>query len=336
METAPAFDAAALLRFVERHALSGHDVARLADLHPTTAQDLIAGRAAPGPATASKIVRMMAEYVAVDEEVLRDGRGRAVTPTPVTAAAEPERQFLATRAARTVMGTLDKAARKRWSGGIFGDPGVGKSVAVAQWSATTKYRHLLVTCRAYSSYSQIVRTLARGLGIGSAGLLSALDDAVHDELAAHPRLLLFDEADMLTARILDWLRSLVDASGAKTNFVLLGKPAFYRRLETSHARSSQDLRQVWSRLAFRKFLGGIEREEMLAAIAAHGLDGALEPEAADPLYAAIAGSYRDLEMTIGLIEQIVEENPKLGGKITRAVVAKAVESRFGAGIGRRR
>src|SRR6185437_10190872 len=335
---APSTDAlsADLRDFAERNALNGSDLARLADIHPTTAQDALAGRSTIGPGVATKLLRVMREYVPGRESIERDRSRRAVTLTPVTLAATPFANFQATRAARTVMGVLDRAARKRMSGGISGDPGVGKSAAVRQWSATTEHPHLLVTCRAYTSVFQLVRSIARGVGARMSGHFADLDDATHEELCARPRLLVIDEADMLTARTLDWLRSFIDASDGKTNFVLLGKPAFYKRLEVSHARSSQDLRQVWSRLAFRRLLGGIERAEMMHAIESRGMTAAMEPEAADALYDAIGGSYRDLDMTLTLIAQIVEENAKLGGRITRAAVAKAVESRFGADIGRRR
>lgn len=326
-----------LRAFSEDTGLSGHDLARLLDVHPSTVGHILDGKDRPSPELADRLLRMIREYREAHqgERIEQDASGRALAATPATPKASAPAGFQPTRCARTVMGTLDFAARKRLSGGIFGDPGVGKSAAVRQWSATTKHAHLVVTCRAYTSYTKLLQAIARGLGLGDGGIsLGDLDEAAHEELSARPRLLVIDEADMLNSRTLDWLRTFQDECG-RTNVVYLGKPAFYRRLQISHVRSSQDLRQVWSRLAFRRFLGGIDRAEVVAAVAAHGLADAFEPQALDALFDAIHGSYRDLDMTVALIEQILEENARLGGKVTPAVVNKATESRFGADMGKR-
>lgn len=327
-----------LRAFRDDTGLSAHDIARLLDVHPSTIGHILDGKDRPSPELREKMLAEMRRYreAHAGERVGHDESGRTLAETPVTSKSERPDSFQATKCARIVIGTLDFAAKRRLSGGIFGDPGVGKTAAVRQWSATTKHPHLVVTCRAYTSYTKLLRAIAKGLGLGDSGRsVGDLDEAAHDELADRPRLLVVDEADMLNARTLDWLRTFQDESRGRSNVVYLGKPAFYRRLQISHARSSQDLRQVWSRLAFRRFLGGIDRAEMAAAVGARGLGDAFEPEAMDALFDAIHGSYRDLDMTLALVEQIIAENPRLGGKVTAAVVAKATENRFGADMGKR-
>lgn len=298
------------------------------------------GRRSPNPDSVSRVTTFMNEYMRShpqSENIERDARGHPLNvDTHGSARCAAPEGFIVTRAAKVVIAALDYCARRRLNGAVFGDPGVGKSEAMRHWSAGTKFPHLVIFCRAYTSYSALLRSLARALGMDGAASIRDLDDAVHEELAAHPRMLVLDEADMLGARTLDWLRTLWDESGRQSNFMLFAKPAFYQRLQTAHARSKQDLRQVWRRLAFRKFLDGIDDAETLEFLASRGMADKLEPGAAPLIQQAIGGSFGDLDMLVEIMRQMLDENPKLNGRITPALVEKAREVRFGADILHRR
>ncbi|MGH7090259.1 MAG: hypothetical protein ACREFQ_15290, partial [Stellaceae bacterium] len=62
----------------------------------------------------------------------------------------------------------------------------------------------------------------------------------------------------------------------------------------------------------------------------------LEPGAAPLIQQAIGGSFGDLDMLVEIMRQMLDENPKLNGRITPALVEKAREVRFGADILHRR
>lgn len=297
-------------------------------------------RSRPLRDTAKVLGDFMADYIRshpTRERIERVGNNHPDCVTESSRRCAPPANFLRTEAARVVMSALDYCAKRRINGAVFGDPGVGKSAAMHQWSATTEHRHAVVFCRAYTSYGQLLRAIARAIDIDGLMTVADLDEAIHEELSARPRLLVVDEADMLGARTLDWLRTIWDDSGKQSSFMLLAKPAFYRRLQLAHARSQQDLRQVWRRLAFRKLLSGITREETVEYLAKLGLAEAIEPAAVDALHAAAAGSFGDLDMLVEVIRQTLDENPRLGGRITAAAVRKAADVRFGAEIvGRKR
>lgn len=332
---------AELTAFCALTGLGVMDICRATGLTWPGVYYLKTGRRNPSPDSAARLNQFMAEYIrshphADKERIERDAMGHPLNAdTPASARCPAPEGFIMTRAARVVTNALDYCARRRLNGAVFGDPGVGKSEALRYWSASTKYEHLVIFCRAYTSYSALLRAFARALRIE--GLAHAeLDDAVHEELTENPRMLVLDEADMLNARTLDWLRTLWDESGRRSNFMLFAKPAFYQRLQTVHARSRQDLRQVWRRLAFRKFLDGVDESEMLEFLASRGMASKLEDGAAAALFAAIGGSFGDLDMMAELMRQMLDENPKLGGRITPALVEKARDVRFGADILRRR
>lgn len=296
-------------------------------------------RAHPARESCERLTTFMDNYLrshGSDSKVERDEMGHALVETDSARRCDQPADFILTASARVVLSSLDFCARRHINGAIFGDPGVGKSEAMRYWSATTKYPHAVVFCRAYTSYTKLLRAISRVLDIDGPTTVGDLDDALHEELAARPKLLVIDEADMLNARTLDWLRTIWDESGRRSSFVLLAKPAFYHRLQVAHARSRQDLRQVWRRLAHKKMLAGITREEMLEYLGRRELAKMLEPGAGDALYDACGGSFGDLDMMVEIIRQILDENPKLAGKVTVAAVEKARQARFGADIGRRR
>lgn len=340
--TAAAVDPRTRVRcFCERYGFGPGDLERLSGGDRPNIHRWLGGHCTLGPGAVDHLLEAVAEYEYANPRAeLIERRGNTIdNPTPVTSRFEQVAVFQRTTAARAVLGALDYCASQRLSGGIFADPGVGKTVAARQWSATTRHRHLFVTARPFTTYTRLLHALGAELfgtmphvigGLAAA----ALDDRLHEELASKPRLLVIDEADMLGPRTLDWLRTIQDASDGRSTFVLIAKPAFYLKLSTYHARSNHDLRQLWSRIAFRRFLSGITREEMMCELDARGVSQSFDAEALEALYATTAGSYRDLTMVLALINQILKENPRLQGRATAVVVAKAEEMRFGAGIGR--
>ncbi len=325
---------AELRAFRERSGLGYLHIANATGLSYPAIHYIQSGRRRrPSIVCADRIRQFMATYH-IAEVPVRAHMGHVLDETAATTKSSAPEEFVETRAARTVMNALNYCARKHQNGAVFGHPGVGKSHALRAWSARTRYAHCIVFCRAYTSYSKLVRAIAGAMGLGQEGGTSALDEAIHEELARSPRLLILDEADMLPARALDWLRSIWDESGKQSSFMLLAKPAFQSRLQTAHLRSSQDLTQLWSRILFRAAVEGITREESAAVLAQRGFAGKIEAPAAEALYSAADGSFRELEMLLTLAEILLEENPKLNGRITEAVIEKAQAQRFGAAIAR--
>lgn len=329
-----------LLEFRRRTGLGFSEISRASGLTWVGLHYIATGRRRASRDSIERCATFMRDYLRShprpeEEKVERDERGHALATTDGTRRCARPEGLIMTQAARIVISALDYCARRHLNGAVFGDPGFGKSKGMRYWSSTTKFPHAVFFCRAYTSYAALVRSFANVLGLDGPASLADLDEAIHEELSERPRMLVIDEADMLNARTLDWLRTIWDESGRASNFVLFAKPAFYRRLQAQHARSRQDLRQVWRRLAFRKFLPGIDESEMLEYLAARGLAAKLEPGATALLRQAIAGSFGDLEMMAELIEQMLEETPALQGRITPALVDKAREARFAADIVRR-
>jgi len=329
------------LRHFQSHTgLGRYEIARITGMSwPGVHYILNGSRRRPQQVSAERLRTFMASYLqshpgAATAE--RDDMGHALAATEATTKAAAPEDFVMTRAARTVHEVLNYCARRGHNGGIFGDPGTGKTLSLSRWSAMTRHRHVIIWCHAYTSYTRLVRAIARALGVPAGGSIDVLDDLIHDELAAHPRMLLLDEADMLSARTLDWLRTLWDRSDHRSNFVFTAKPAFYRRLQSAHARSQQDLRQIWQRLAVKQMIAGFDRDELAQVLTSRKLTGRIDADAAEALFSMSQGSFRELVMILDLVEQALEENPKLAGRITPKVVDAAYRSRFGAEFTRRR
>ncbi len=298
---------------------------------------VLQGKKLPSAGMIGQIRSFMTDYERRGEPRLVRNAGNAViNPTESAVACDTPTNFIRTRSAEVVIQALEYCARRRLNGAIFGDPGVGKSEALRYWSATTGYRHVIVFCRAYTSYLRLLQAIGRGLGLPHCGRSGELDQLIHEYLLHNPTMLIFDEADMLNARTLDWIRTVWDESGRRSNFALLGKRAFYKRLQLAHARSQQDLRQVWRRLAFRKEITGIDYDEMLQAVRVRGMDGAMDDACLKALFTAIGGSFGELDMMLELLEQMLAENPSLNGRISLKAVEKASRTRFGSEMGRTR
>lgn len=328
-----------LEEFIGHTGLSVTDVARCTGMTWAGIHYLRSGRRRPNVDSFNTLDTFMGDYLRSHpdgEKIERDGQNHNEIETEGAARCALPGNFVMTDSARVVINALDYCAKRHINGAIFADPGFGKSEAMRYWSATTKYAHTVIFCRAYTCYTKLLRGLARATGLDGFATSTDLDEVLHEELTSRPRLVIVDEADMLNTRTLDWLRTLWDESGHRTSFMLLAKPAFYQRLQVAHARSHQDLRQVWRRLAFRKFLTGISFGDLMAYLKLRGLADKLDEEAARVLHAACAGSFGDLDMLCELIQQMLDENPRLQGRITVALVEKAREVRFGADIVRRR
>jgi len=323
-----------LRSFMERTGLGYTDLSRGTGYSLSHIKDVVLAVKRPSAGLMGQLRSFMVDYETKGvPQLVRDNSGAVVTDTASSTHCDLPDGFLMTRCARTVVDALNYCAQRRLNGAIFGDPGVGKSAAMQYWSATTKHPHAVVFCRAYTSHLRLLMSIARSLGMPPSRS-NDLDDLIHIELARNPRMLIVDEADMLNARTLDWVRTLWDESGHRSCFVLFAKPAFYNRMQTAHARSQQDLRQVWSRLTFRRHVTGIEQQEMLQFLKARDLLAAFDEQAVAMLYQVIDGSFRELSMMVELITQMLAESPALKGRVTATLVKKAGEVRFGADMAR--
>lgn len=315
--------------FIDKTGLGVRDIARGADLAHNTISQISTGTRSGSKGSAARLAAFMQTYKS-------DGAAHGTRETQALRRSELAGDFVMTRAAAQVLAGLDHCVKRGINGVALGDPGTGKTRAVEHWSAVTQFPHLLIYCRAYTTYASLVRSLGRALGLESASV-GELDDRIHEELAVRPKMLILDEADMLAARTLDWLRTIWDSSDKRSLFFLTAKPAFYERMQTAHARSrNQDLRQLWRRIAFRKFIAGIERDEMDQVLAERGWAERIDRDAAALLYDCIGHSFGELEVYLANIDQILEENRKLGGRVTRQAVELARNARFGIEFSRRR
>jgi type II secretory pathway predicted ATPase ExeA len=127
-----------------------------------------------------------------------------------------ERTFFNTRAAQIAMQSLERINDEQIIGMVVARPGIGKTQAIKRWimKRGASFRHVWIEADVLTSPRPILTALVQALAIApSAGRSSgmhALKQRVAEELAKEPVFVGIDEADLLTVRTFDFLRSIWD------------------------------------------------------------------------------------------------------------------------------
>lgn len=150
--------------------------------------------------------------------------------------------FVLTHSATRILEFCNIAHRQSCMNMIVGDAGLGKTMALKQYAATTKNVLLIETDTTYS-VRMLLSEICRALGIiaprGNPSMMSAIIDRLKDS----KRLLIIDEAELLNYRALETVRRIHD----KTNIgiVFAGMP---RLRANFRGGSGGDYKQLYSRI----------------------------------------------------------------------------------------
>jgi len=210
--------------------LSQNSAAKMVGVSASAISQIIKGNYKADPAN---ILNDLYDYFKLKEQNASDpAQNRSYVPTAVS-----ERIYNQLRACRL-------------SGGLavaYGDSGVGKTQAARKFAKDFANYTILVTARScHNNITAVMRLLARALGVNErtademeAGILAKLRDGT---------IIILDEAQHLSARVLDSVRQLSDEfeeQGQTLGVALIGNDEIYRTL---HGKDKTKCAQIRNRI----------------------------------------------------------------------------------------
>lgn len=242
------------------------------------------------------------------------------------------RDFYHTETVRRVGQVLTYCAEYARIGVVTADYGVGKTEALKFWRgrAGRRYESLVFefdefSCRNAVDFIECLADLldvdySRGPAAGGRTLR-----AVCAHLVQHPVLLILDQCEGVSARVMQIVRQIWDRTqDAGVGIVLLAAPVLKERLEASRMR---DLGALTSRVGIWAQLGGISAAEMADVLKREGITQ-VDEAAFHVWHRAVGGSMRRLMASVDLAM-----SKHAGKPITVKTVAGLAEHLWGLSLG---
>ncbi|MEG9490727.1 AAA family ATPase [Mannheimia indoligenes] len=192
--------------------------------------------------------------------------------------------FVATHTAKRGMDVMRFAHIEGEINVIYGSAGLGKTQMMKEYAR----RHssaMLIEVDPSCTPKVLLRKIAEVVGANARGVNNELLDSIVSKLKDSERLLMIDEAELLSTRSLEFIRRIHDLTGV--GVVLAGMP----RLLINLKGKNNELAQLYSRVAFALDLGNALSEDDLGLLVKSAL-GTSEFNA--PLIKASNGNARRL------------------------------------------
>lgn len=192
--------------------------------------------------------------------------------------------FVPTLAARRGMEVMAFAHVEGEINVIYGSAGLGKTQMLKEYERQNSSA-VLIEVDPSCTPKVLLRKIAEAVGANARGVNNELLDSIVSKLKGSERLLMIDEAELLSTRSLEFIRRIHDLTGV--GVVLAGMP----RLLINLKGKNNELAQLYSRVGFACDLGNALSEEDLGLLAESAL-GTSEFNA--PLIKASNGNARRL------------------------------------------
>lgn len=197
-------------------------------------------------------------------------------------------EFVPTLAARKGMDIMRFAHAEGEINVIFGAAGLGKTQMLKQYAKENSSAVLIETDPSCNP-KVLLRKIAEAVGANARGVNNELLEGIVAKLKGSERLLMIDEAELLSTRSLEFIRRIHDLAGV--GIILAGMP----RLLVNLKGKNNELAQLYSRVGFACDLGNALSDDDLALLATSAL-GTDEFNA--PLINACKGNARRLSKLI--------------------------------------
>lgn len=183
---------------------------------------------------------------------------------------------------------------------LYGQAGLGKTSALQAYCKDNPDALLVETDPTYTA-KVLLAGLSRMLGAESRGSIHELCERIINKLKASGRIILVDEAENLPLRALECLRRIHDKSGI--GLVLAGMP----RLLVNLRGKNGELKQLYSRVAFRLDLGDVVSDEDLRQMVTCSM-GEMADDVVAELVSAAAGNARRLGKLVRGVSRLAQLN----------------------------
>lgn len=166
--------------------------------------------------------------------------------------------FAETTVSRQVMDAIEYCHLQGKIGVIYGDAGIGKTMGIRRYCENNPMAILITVSPAFATMSGVNDLLSEQIGIREKNARRIYLEMVN-RLKGSGRVIIIDEAQHLTKKTLEHLRSISDETGVGICFV--GNEEVYSRLKGS---GKADFAQIFSRIAIRRpvLLGSIKRVDL--------------------------------------------------------------------------
>ena len=138
--------------------------------------------------------------------------------------------FVKTQITTSIWGLLDYIRKRRAISMVYGDSGVGKTKAVVEWAKDKSDVMVLVARPTLNTPKEIMKTLAEELKTKTTGTQGDIARGVIKKLKGTDKMIIIDEAQLLTIKAIDELRSLNDDPETRTAVVLVGNHPLYEKI----------------------------------------------------------------------------------------------------------
>lgn len=173
---------------------------------------------------------------------------------------------------RRVRGICRMCALNKEFGIIAGDPGSGKTYALERFKADPGFRTVIITIDETSTKKSILVDLAEELGLDMKGTPPTLLRKIVKELKSRPRLVVFDEADLIKkVSVLETIRAIYDKA-RNVGMVLCGNQNLAERLIVM-AEERPELARIRDRIGFFRKMNGLTSEEATRFLEGVNLSG---------------------------------------------------------------
>lgn len=157
--------------------------------------------------------------------------------------------FVRTSIAQAVLDVAEYAHINGDLGLVYGDAGVGKTMALQEYARTHPDAIYISVNPTVANPTGLLRKIISALGKNEFGTRMQERDYIVDLLRGSGRLLIVDEAQHLKLQALEVLRSIHDEAGI--GIVLAGNEVIYDRM---HGRGEAQFAQFFSRVGVRRHL----------------------------------------------------------------------------------
>lgn len=173
-------------------------------------------------------------------------------------------EFVPTLAAKRGMEVMQFAHVEGEINVIFGAAGLGKTQMLKQYAKQHRSA-VLIEVDPSCTPKVLLRKIAEAVGATARGVNNELLDGIVSKLKGSERLLMIDEAELLSTRSLEFIRRIHDLTGV--GVVLAGMP----RLLVNLKGKNNELAQLYSRVGFACDLGNALPDDDLAMLAESAL-----------------------------------------------------------------
>lgn len=240
-----------LLEYIERTKKSQSDVAKEMDVSPAYVSEFLKGTYKAPEKAIPKI-----------EQLLKINDKKEVAPK--------EPGFQRTTVSGIVMDLIAYCHIQGKIGVVYGDAGVGKTMAIREYARQNSDTAIVITISpCFATMTGVNELLAEELRIREKVSRKIQTEAVR-KLRGSNKVIIIDEAQHLTVRVINHLRCLADESGVGMAFI--GNEEIYLKMRGSGQASYA---QLYSRIADNKHVltSHITKEDIELIFGKSGVDG---------------------------------------------------------------